>query len=113
MNTYIRDYNELIKRAAKKHKLKNQYLLESIPKNIAQRPEHPRTDFNDNNLIKIFLDEKFLKQRYNYTYYPYFWIPLISLYTGFRLSKISQLEINDVFKDSNSNQYYFSHHYFF
>ena len=107
MNTYIRAYNGVIRRAVKKHKLKNLYLLESIPKHEAQKPEQPRTDFDESNLIKIFLNEKYLKNRYNYMYFAYFWIPLISLYTGFRLSEISQLQINDIYKDTNINHYCF------
>ena len=50
--------------------------------------------FTQNDLVAIFSTDRFMHQTYKNS--AYFWVPLISLFTGMRLEEVSQLYIDDV-----------------
>ncbi|MBQ9270658.1 MAG: site-specific integrase [Alphaproteobacteria bacterium] len=105
LNGYISHYNEIINYAVDNFKLKECHLLKFLPKKEIKKEEKPRIPFTEQVLIKIFSNKDYLKKRYNFADCPKFWIPLIALYSGARLSEISQLKISDVFKDTNIGKY--------
>ena len=107
INCYIRHYNELIKYAVDEFDLNPHYLLKPLPKSEAKQTETQRDSFDDETLTKVFLREEYLKNRYSLKEFPKFWIPLISLYSGFRVNEIAQLEINDIYKDTKTKHYCF------
>lgn len=60
---------------------------------INKSPEEERDPFNQEQLRKLL---PFLANQKGKHKYTYFWVPLISLYSGMRLNEICQLSIGDI-----------------
>lgn len=58
-----------------------------------------RDRFNSDDLGQIFGSDKYVKSTHIRTYE--YWLPLLGLYTGARLGELSQLRLNDVYKEDN------------
>ena len=91
--------------------LKNNY-GDYVPKNYFEgltipitNVETPRDHFTKTELIKIFDPHNYLKSTINNRLktikLPYYWVPLIGLFTGMRLDEICQLRVEDIFKDGS------------
>ena len=85
-----------------------------IPTSIKVNKKEDRNPFTLNEINKIFDPHSYLfftvqmnlegEKEYHYHsvrrfHLPYYWIPLIGLFTGMRINEICQLRIDDVYKD--------------
>ena len=86
-----------------------------IPTSIKGNKKEERSPFTPKEITKIFDPHSYLfstvqmimggkEKEYHYhsvkkLHLPYYWIPLIGLFTGMRINEICQLRIDDVYKD--------------
>jgi integrase len=59
-----------------------------------KRDDEYRAVFNNDDLIKLFHSRDYLKDKHKHGYR--FWLPVIALFTGMRLTEISQLYLEDI-----------------
>jgi len=89
--------------------LRNNY-GDFVPENYFEGPtisitkvETPRDHFTTTELKTIFSPDNYLRStirdRMKTIKLPYYWVPLIGLFTGMRLDEICQLRVEDVYED--------------
>jgi len=59
-----------------------------------QRPDEARAPFTDEELRKIFSTKQYKAHKFKHPHY--YWLPLLGLHTGARISELCQLELTDV-----------------
>lgn len=75
-------------------------ILQSSKKSVPKKSTNVRDQFDDDDLIKIFESERYLRGDFKRA--SDYWVPLIALFTGARLGEICQLTTDDIVKSGKS-----------
>jgi len=104
-NNYLGNISSFIEWSRRNNYLEMNY-FSGLKIKIKQRDSEEKDAFTLEDLMKIFYPDEYLKYTVNKRKNAYYWIPLIGVFTGARLTEISQLHLNDVKRDVSGIWYF-------
>jgi len=104
-NNYLGNISSFIEWSRRNNYLEMNY-FSGLKIKIKQRDSEEKDAFTLEDLTKIFYPDEYLKYTVNKRKNAYYWIPLIGVFTGARLTEISQLHLNDVKRDVSGIWYF-------